>query len=237
MKYKTKLIHGRLLKRYKRFLADVRLDSSEVVTAHCANPGSMIGLLEENAQAFLSESQNPKRKLKFTWELVKAADSWVGVHPALANKIAEEAIREGYIRELKNCRNLRREVKYGENSRADFLLEMQDRSVTYVEVKSVTLAENSHAQFPDAVTKRGLKHLEELMRVVKNGDRAAMLFVVQREDVRSFEPAWEIDPEYAKTLATAASQGVEVIAYDCAVSPEAVTLRNALPVNIKNPES
>ncbi|MGE3258998.1 MAG: DNA/RNA nuclease SfsA, partial [Geobacter sp.] len=194
------LIPGRLIKRYKRFLADIELADGSLVTAHCPNSGSMLGCNLPGSPVMLSVSPNPNRKLAHTWELVQVDGYWVGLNTMLPNRLAEEAILDGTIAELQGYPRLRREVPYGsERSRIDILLE-GDQGRCFVEVKNVTLVEDGRALFPDAVTERGQKHLRELMEVVRNGDRGVILFTVQRGDGAAVAPADAIDPAYGRLL-------------------------------------
>ena len=220
-----------LLRRYKRFLADVRLEDGSELTVHCANPGSMKGLDAPGSPALISDSGNPKRKLPHSLELVKAGRSWVVVNTARANQVAAEALAAGAIPALAGRGEARAEVKMGESSRVDFLLEGA-RGRTWVEVKSVTLAEGRTALFPDAVTARGLKHLQELSERVREGDRAAMLFLVGRGDCREFRPAADIDPAYAAGLAAARDAGVEVIVHRARVRESGISVGDSLPARI-----
>lgn len=223
------LVSGRLLRRYKRFLADVELDDGEVVTAHCPNSGSMRGCALPDSPVRLSRSDNPARKLPYTWELVMADGCWVGINTALPNRLAREGIERGIVTELQGYEILRSEVSYGsERSRIDLLLENPGRC--YIEVKNVTLVENGQARFPDAVTERGQKHLRELMSMVALGYRAVNLFTVQRADARSVAPADDIDPAYGKLLRQAASAGVELLAYQALVTPQEIVLSHSLPI-------
>lgn len=231
MKFQTPLIEGRLVKRYKRFFADVELAGGERVTAHCANTGAMTGIKQEGLRVWLSRSDNPKRKLKYSWELVEADDTLVGALPARANAIAEEAILDGRIAELTGYAGLRREVKYGENSRIDLLLEDEKRPPCWVEVKNVHWKRGSGlAEFPDGVTSRGAKHLGELSEKARAGERAVQLFIVQREDCQTLRPAADIDPVYAQALRDAARAGVEVLAYACKVSMDGIDVAHAMRV-------
>ncbi|MGB0749673.1 MAG: DNA/RNA nuclease SfsA [Magnetospiraceae bacterium] len=232
MEFATPLIPGTLIKRYKRFLADVTLQDGTVVTAHCANSGSMLGVKTEGAPVWLSPSDNPKRKLKYTWELIEIDGALVGINTSHPNAIVAEAIQAGSIAPLAGYAALRREVKYGKNSRIDILLEDAARPPCYVEVKNVTLRRENRAEFPDAVTSRGTKHLRELMEMVRGGSRAVMVYLVQREDCQSFTPAADIDPEYAATLRLAATSGVETLCYACTVTPQAVTVTGTLPIDL-----
>ncbi|MDA0839390.1 MAG: DNA/RNA nuclease SfsA [Planctomycetota bacterium] len=232
MRFLSPLIPGRLIKRYKRFLADIELENGEVITAHCANPGSMLGCNRSGSKVLLSKSDNPKRKLQYSWELVKVGRSWVCVNTALPNRIVREAIEEGKVSELKGYDTLKPEVKYGENSRVDLLLTFGDQ-LCYVEVKNVTLADGNVAQFPDSVTTRGAKHLRELARMVEQGHRAVMFFLVNRGDCDCAEPAGHIDPVYAETLAEAAEGGVEILAYRARVGKAGISVKDRIPFCLK----
>lgn len=214
MLFDTELIEGTLIKRYKRFLADVKLPNGDVVTAHCPNSGSMKGYKEEGLGVWLSKSNNPKRKLAYTWEMVEdSSGEKIFVHAAKANTLVKEAIEEGKIKALQGYEKIRTEVKYGnQNSRIDLLLE-NDNEKCYVEVKSVTMKEGDILMFPDSVTTRGQKHLQELMEVKAKGDRALLFFAVLREGGKGFLPAYEIDPVYAQLLQESRDKGVEVLIY------------------------
>jgi len=237
MRFMNPLISGRLVRRYKRFLSDVELKNGDRVTAHCPNPGSMLGLAEPGLAVWLSPSRNPARKLAFTWELVDAGTSLVGINTGCANEVVAEACTERRIQELAGYPKLRREVRYGENSRIDFLLEAPGGAACYVEVKSVTLrrdgdrAAEPRAEFPDAVTARGAKHLGELARVVEAGGRAVLFYLVQRGDCRRVTVASDIDPGYARAFGEARARGVEVFCYDCKVGSEAIELGRRLPLD------
>ena len=212
----VKFISGRLIKRYKRFFADVKLDSGEVVTAHCPNTGSMMGLLSEGNIVYLSKTDNKKRKLKYTLEIIRNSGASVGINTHRANRIVEEAIIEKKISTLGKKYDLRREVKYGANSRVDFLVTNKKGEEIFVEVKNVTLSRiKGIAEFPDAITERGSKHLLELIEVVKKNKRAIMLFLVQRNDCKKFRIAEEIDPIYKKNIINAKKAGVEILCYSC----------------------
>ncbi len=226
------LIPGRLIKRYKRFLADIELADGSLVTAHCPNSGSMLGCNLPGSPVMLSVSPNPNRKLAHTWELVQVDGFWVGLNTMLPNRLAEEAILDGTIAELQGYPRLRREVSYGsERSRIDILLE-GDQGRCFVEVKNVTLVEHGRALFPDAVTERGQKHLRELMEVVRNGERGVILFTVQRGDGVAVAPADAIDPAYGRLLRQAVAQGVEALAYRALVAPHEIRLTQSLPVEL-----
>ncbi|GAB4523557.1 MAG: DNA/RNA nuclease SfsA [Roseibium sp.] len=218
MQFPVPLVEGRLVKRYKRFLADVILEDGSAVTAHCANPGSMLGLKEPGSRVWLSPSDNPKRKLKFSWEVLEADGALVGINTAHPNKLVEEALEAGRIDGLTGFASLRREVKYGRNSRIDILLEQDGGGLTYVEVKNVHLMrEPGLAEFPDSVTARGAKHLAELADMVGEGHRAAMVFLVQRPDCARLSLASDIDPAYAAAFEAARDAGVEAYAIGCDV--------------------
>ncbi|MFN4167687.1 MAG: DNA/RNA nuclease SfsA [Pannonibacter phragmitetus] len=221
MDFGKPLIRGRLVKRYKRFLADVVLDSGEEITAHCANPGSMLGLNAPGSLVYLSRSDNPARKLAWSWEIIEADGALVGISTAHPNKLVEEALLAGLIPELSGFASLRREVKYGKNSRIDILLEGADGGLTYVEVKNVHLMRQPGlAEFPDSVTARGAKHLVELEDMVRAGHRAVMVYLVQRPDCSELDFAADIDPAYAAALKQAMAGGVEAHAIGCEVTPE-----------------
>jgi sugar fermentation stimulation protein A len=230
MIFKEKLIHGKLIKRYKRFLADVRLDEGTVVTAHCTNSGSMKSCLENGAEVYLTPVNDPKRRTKFTWEMIKIDGDWVGINTGNPNKLAYEAISAGTIPGLAGYTTVKREVQFGD-SRFDIFAENENEKC-FVEVKNVTLKEGKYALFPDSVTTRGQKHLKTLMEVKAAGMRAVMLYIIQRSDVEIFAPAVEIDPEYAKALKIAVDAGVEVIAMQAIVTPEKIELLLEIPFEI-----
>ncbi len=230
MIFSEKLVSGKLIKRYKRFLADVELDDGSVVVSHCTNSGSMKTCIEEGAPVYLSPANDPKRKTKFTWEMIFMNGAWIGINTMIPNKIAFDAIRNGEIEKLKGYTSVRREVKFGD-SRFDIYAENEFEKC-FVEVKNVTMKVGNYALFPDAVTTRGRKHLETLIEVKKSGIRAVMLYVIQRMDVEVFGPAEDIDPEYAKSLRKAIRHGVEIIAVQAKVSPENIELIGEMPVEI-----
>lgn len=232
MRFSDPLIRGALISRYKRFLADVRLEGGAVVTAHCANSGSMLGCDEPGAEVWLSPAHNPNRRLGYTWELVRVGATLVGINTGRPNRLVEEAIGAGTITELAGYDALRREVRYGAHSRIDLLLEGVGRPICWVEVKNVTLRRGEAAAFPDAVTARGAKHLDELARRAQAGERAVMVYLIQREDCRFFTLAADIDPAYAKALAAARRAGVETLAYRCRLTPEAITVDRPLAVDL-----
>ncbi len=233
MKFDTPLIPGKLVKRYKRFLADVELTDGTVVTAHTTNTGSMLGLIEAGSSVWLSESDNPKRKLKYTWEIGAAGKVPVGVNTAIPNKLVFEEISAGNIPLLSGYTTIKREVKYGQNSRIDVFLQAEGKADCYVEIKSVTLSrEPGVAEFPDAVSARGTKHLQELGDMVEEGHRAVMFYLTQRSDCNVFVPAKDIDPVYGDALKVAMTRGVEVIAYSCDITPEGIHLDKPLELGI-----
>ncbi|WP_298440122.1 DNA/RNA nuclease SfsA [Geobacter sp.] len=229
MKLPPQLYPGALIRRYQRFLADVQLDDGTLVTAHCPNSGSMKGCNAPGSPVYLSRSDNPARKLAYTWELVLSDGFWAGINTGLPNRLVREAIEDGTIAELQGYGTIRPEVPYGTRSRIDLLLE-GEKGRCYVEVKNVTLVEGERALFPDAVTERGQKHLRELMEVVRQGDRGVIFFVVQRGDGHAVAPADLIDPEYGRLLRQAAACGVEPLAYRALVTPEEIRLVGRLPV-------
>ena len=222
---------GRLLRRYKRFLADVELPTGELVTAHCPNTGSLTGCVPQGARAVLRDSQNPKRKLRWTLQTVEVEGTWVNVDTGLPNALVAEAVAADRVPELTGYDGLRREVRYGEGSRIDILLERPGERC-YVEVKSTTLAGGGLARFPDAVTERGRKHLEELARMAEEGHRAVIFFCVSRGDVERFAPADEIDPRYGEVLRRVLTQGVEPLAYSTLVEPGSFELGERLPIEL-----
>jgi sugar fermentation stimulation protein A len=235
MKFSDPLIRGRLIKRYKRFLTDVELEDGTIVVAHCANSGSMESVKEPGSEVWLSPARNPDRKLKYTWELIRVGETLVGINTALPNLIVSEAIEAGQIPELAGYEALKREVKYGKNSRIDILLSDPVKGQCYVEVKNTTMRRdlvNGPVEFPDAVTSRGTKHLVELADMVKDGHRAVMFYLVQREDGTSFTTAGDIDPTYAEALQKAMQAGVEALCYTCRLSPTEITVDHAIPIRL-----
>lgn len=230
MNFPERLIKGTLLKRYKRFLADVKLENGDVVTAHCPNTGAMTGCAEPGWQVWLSPSNNPKRKLAYTWELVLTdAEHWIGVNTHRANGLVKEALINQQIPELTGYDFHQAEVKYGEEgSRIDFLLSAPERTDCYVEVKSVTLLQGDKGYFPDAKTLRGQKHLRELNSIVKQGERAVLVFCVQHSGIQTVEVAEHIDPKYTAELKLAMANGVEVLAYSCVISEEKIYINQSL---------
>ncbi|CAA7614274.1 Sugar fermentation stimulation protein homolog [Magnetospirillum sp. LM-5] len=234
VRFPTPLVPATLIKRYKRFLADVRFDDGAEITAHLANSGSMLGTSEPGSRVWLSRSDSPTRKLAWSWELVEIDGHLVGVNTAHPNRIAADAISAGSIPELTGYDRVRREVRYGSrNSRIDLLLEADGRPPCWVEVKNVHLKRGDWAEFPDAVTQRGAKHLEELADQVRLGDRAVMLYLVQREDCSGFRPAADIDPTYAAGLKKAVGDGVETICYTCRMGLDGIDIGSPLPLHLE----
>jgi len=231
MRFKSRLIRGTLIERYKRFLADVRLENDEIVTAHCTNTGSMMGCKDHGSTVFISMSDNMDHKLLYTWELIKTDGTWVGINTMHPNKLVPEAVESGVIAELSGYRSIRREVKVSAHTRLDFCLEGITGSC-YVEVKNVTLAVNRIAAFPDAVSERGTKHLKELMRLKRQGHRAAIVFVIQRSDCDNFRPADEIDSEYGRWLRRAVKAGVEVLPYRTKVTSREIVLTDRIAMTL-----
>jgi len=232
MKFSQPLISGTLIQRYKRFLADIRLESGAVVTAHTANSGSMMGLTAPGNRVYLSSHDSPNRKLKYAWEIVEVGPILVGINTSVPNRLVEEGIPMGFLKELRGYGEIRREVPYGKNSRVDLLLSNGEREKCYVEVKNVTLVEKEKAFFPDAVSERGQKHLLELAEVVKKGHRAVLFYVLQRNDSKVIAPADHIDGEYGKILRKVVKKGVEVIAYQARVTPEEIVLTERVGVEV-----
>lgn len=231
MHFPTPLIPATLVRRYKRFLADVVLHDGAEVTVHVPNSGAMLGIDAPGSRVWLSRSPNPARKLACTLEMVEADGTLVGCNTGHPNRLAEEAIRAGTIPQLSGYATLRREVKYGVNSRIDILLEDAERGRAYVEVKNVHLMRSPGiAEFPDCVTSRGAKHLLELAAMVREGHRAVMLYLVQRADCDQFRLAGDIDPTYARGLAQALSSGVEALCHACKVTPDGITVDRRLPL-------
>ncbi|WP_170425814.1 DNA/RNA nuclease SfsA [Ruegeria arenilitoris] len=226
MKFATPLIPARLIRRYKRFLADCQLEDGREVTAHCANPGSMMGLAEPGEKIWLEPNDDPKKKLKYGWRLVDHENGhFTGVDTSVPNKALRAALEAGEIPELAAYQTVRPEVKYGENSRIDFLLTQPGLPDAYVEVKSVTLSrEPGLAEFPDSVTARGTKHLGELAAMAEHGHRAIMLYLVQRTDCDRFALAADIDPNYSAAFQAAQEKGVERLVYATQISPDGITL-------------
>lgn len=228
MEFQTKLIRGTLIKRYKRFLADVELEDGTIITAHCTNSGSMKTCIEVGAPVLLSRSDNPKRKTAYTWEMIYINNNWIGINTMVPNKIVYDAIIANEIDSLSGYSNVLREVKF-EDSRFDIYAE-NEKEKCFVEVKNVTMKDGDYALFPDAITVRGRKHLDTLIKVKKQGMRAVMVYVIQRMDVSKFSTAKSIDAEYDKALKNAMNNGVEVIAIQVKAKPNSIEFVGKLPV-------
>lgn len=236
MKFDPPLLRGTLIRRYARFLADVQLDDGRAVTAHCPNSGSMLSVDAPGSEVWLSPADKPGRKLAFTWELIRVGDALVGINTNRPNQLVADAIDAGVIPELAGYDAWRREVRYGHNSRIDLLLEAADRPRCFVEVKNVTMrrgdGSSSLAEFPDAVTQRGRKHLNELATCVGEGCRSVMLFLVQRGDCETMAVAADIDPAYGEALCNANAAGVEILCYDCIITTETIGFGRRLAVRL-----
>ncbi len=232
MRFQTPLIPGRLIRRYNRFLSDIRLDGGEIVKAHCPNPGAMLGLKDEGLKVWLEPNDDPKKKLKYGWRLVEFENGhWAGIDTSVPNRVVKEALEAGQVAEVAAYKTVRPEVKYGTNSRVDFLLTQDGLPDAYVEVKNVhLLREDDWAEFPDSVTARGAKHLAELSEMVAQGHRAIMLYLVQRTDCGRLKMAADLDPKYAEAFAKAHAAGVEMICYDTTISTDGVQFARPLPV-------
>lgn len=231
MNFAQDLVPATLIKRYKRFLADARLEDGTEITAHCANPGSMMGLKDPGIRIWLEPNDDPKKKLKYGWRIVDHENGhFTGVDTSVPNRALKAALMAKELPELAEYQTIRPEVKYGQNSRIDFLLTKEAAPDLYVEVKSVTLSrEPGKAEFPDSVTSRGTKHLGELTEVVRNGDKAMMLYLVQRTDCDHVTLAEDIDPTYATAFDVAIDAGVQVLAYDCQITPQEILIGKSLP--------
>ncbi|MDT8327794.1 MAG: DNA/RNA nuclease SfsA [Roseovarius sp.] len=232
MRFQTPLVPAVLIRRYKRFLADIRLEDGREVTAHCANPGSMMGLAEPGLKIWVEPNDDPKKKLKFGWRLIEHEDGhFTGVDTGLPNRALRAALEAGTITELAAYDTVRPEQRYGTKSRIDFLLQGAGLPDAYVEVKSVTLSRAPGlAEFPDSVTARGARHLGDLADMARLGHRAVLFYLVQRSDAQSVGVARDIDPTYAAALDHARAAGVEVLAYGTDISPEAITITQRLPL-------
>jgi sugar fermentation stimulation protein A len=232
MLFERPLTPARLISRYKRFLFDAELESGEIITGSCPNTGSMRGLTTPGSRIWLSEHDGPKRKYRHVFEMIAADGTIVGVNTGMPNRIAAEAIASGQVSDLGLYETVKREQKYGRNSRIDFLLTDPARGTTYVEVKNVHfMREPGLAEFPDTVTARGAKHLEELGDMAEAGHRAVMLFVIQRDDCRRFRICSDLDPFYAAAFVRALSRGVEAYALTCKISPREITPAGLIPMD------
>jgi len=231
MNFENKLISGLFIKRYKRFFVDIKINN-QVVTAHCPNTGSMHGLLKKDNKVWVSKSDNPNRKLKYTLEIIEHQKAKVGVNTHSTNKIVHHALKNNLIKELKNSLEIKPETKFGKNTRFDFLIINKDFKA-FVEVKNVTLSRNNKkAEFPDTVTLRGLKHINELVNASKKGYKIFILYLVQREDCNSFSIAKDIDADYEKALVKAVKNNLNVLCYDCKFSSKGIKLNKKIKINI-----
>ncbi|MDA8688040.1 DNA/RNA nuclease SfsA [Candidatus Pelagibacter bacterium] len=231
MNFENKLISGQLIKRYKRFFVDVKINS-KIITAHCPNTGSMYGLLKKNNKVWLTESNNPNRKLKYTLQIIKEKNSKVGVNTHLTNKIVYHALENNLIDEFNKKIKIKPESKFGTNTRFDFLI-TKNNTKTFIEVKNVTLSRTKGvAEFPDAVTARGLKHIKELIKAAKKGYKIYILYLIQRDDCKFFKIAEDIDPEYSKLLSKAVKKKLNVLCYDCKFSPKGIKLNHKVKFKI-----
>ncbi len=226
------MVPGTLIRRYKRFLADVELETGETVTAHCPNSGSMKGCAVPGSPVWLSISDNPKRKYRYTWELIRTPETMIGINTLVPNRLVKQAIENGLIKELSGYEQVKAEVKTSAHTRLDLLLESQVKKKCYVEIKNCTLVEKGVAMFPDAVTTRGQKHLDELEHLVSCGHRGVIFFLIQRMDAKSFKPADGIDTVYGEKLRKVVERGVEVIAMDTVIDTQMIRVANSLPVHL-----
>ena len=231
MKFNETLIAGKFIKRYKRFFVDVKIGNEKVV-AHCPNTGSMMGLLEKGNNVWLSKSNNPKRKLKYTLQIIEDQKSKVGINTHLTNKIVFEALDKRVIKNFENLDKIQSEVKFGKNTRFDFLITEKYKK-TFIEVKNVTLCrEKKIAEFPDAITSRGSKHIQELLEANKKGYKIYLFFVIQRNDCNKFKLAKDIDPEYCELLLKAVKKNLKILCYDCKFSPKGIELNREIQLKI-----
>ena len=227
MKFKERLLQGTLIKRYKRFFVDIKYKNS-VITGHCPNTGSMMGLLEKGSKVWFSRSENPNRKLKYTLEIIEKNKKKVGINTLITNRIVHESLTLKKIKSLKKFIYIKREVKFSDNTRFDFLL-MNKKNKCFLEVKNVTLNRNKNiAEFPDAITSRGTKHLSELVKAKNNGYETYILYLVQLEGCDSFKIAKDIDPEYKKAYDMAIKSGVKILCYDCKLNNEEIKLNRQI---------
>ena len=231
MKFENKLISGQLIKRYKRFFVDVKI-GNKMVTAHCPNTGSMYGLLKKDNRVWLTKSDNPNRKLKYTLQIIEVNNKKIGVNTHLTNKIIHHGLENNLIKEFANDINIRPEVKFGSNTRFDFLITKKNFKA-FLEVKNVTLSRTSGlAEFPDAVTSRGLKHINELVKASTKGFKIFILYLIQRNDCKSFKIAADIDPEYSNSLSKAVKKKLNVLCYDCKFSSKGIKLNQIVKFKI-----
>ena len=231
MNFKNRLISGLLIKRYKRFFVDIKI-KNQIITAHCPNTGSMIGLLKKGNKVWISKSDNPNRKLKYTLEIIETGKSKVGVNTLSSNKIVYHALKNNLIHEFRDLSDIKSEIKFGKNSRFDFLI-FKKKDKTFIEVKNVTLSrKNNVAEFPDAITARGLKHINELIKASKKNYKIYILYLIQRDDCKSFSIASDIDPLYANALTKAVKKKLNILCYDCKFSLKGIKLNNKIKFKI-----
>jgi sugar fermentation stimulation protein A len=231
MIFKNKLISGILIKRYKRFFADIKI-SNQVVTAHCPNTGSMYGLLKKGNKVWISKSDNPNRKLKYTLEIIEDNKSKVGVNTHSSNKIVLNALNNNLIKEFNDIIDIKPETKFGSNTRFDFLISNKKNKI-FIEVKNVTLSRKKGlAEFPDSITARGLKHINELVKAGKKNYKIFILYLIQRDDCKSFTIAKDIDPEYANALRKAVKNNLNILCYDCKFSIKGIKINNKIKFNL-----
>ena len=232
MIFEKKLISGEFVKRYKRFFADIKI-KNQIITAHCPNTGSMFGLLNSGNKVWVSKSNNPKRKLKYTLEIIEKNETKVGINTHSTNKIVYHALTNNLIKEFKRIKKIKPETKFGTNTRFDFLI-LNNKDNIFIEVKNVTLSRKKGiAEFPDAVTTRGLKHINELIKAKRKGYKIFIFFLIQRDDCNSFSIAKDIDPNYAKALSKAIKNKLNILCYDCKFSSKGIKLNNKIKLNIK----
>ena len=229
MKFTDNLLAGTLIRRYKRFFVDVKVNN-QIITAHCPNSGSMFGLLDKNNKIWISKSNNPKRKLKYTLELIKVKGSLVGVNTIFANKIVQEGLKNKSINEFNDFENIKPEAVYDKETRFDFLLEKNNRKI-YLEIKNVTLSiEEGIAEFPDAITSRGTKHLFKLLEAKKSGYQSYILYLIQRENCNNFKIADKIDIDYKKAFLEVKKEGVKILCYNCKLSPREIKINKSVKI-------
>jgi sugar fermentation stimulation protein A len=227
MLFENSLIPGLFIKRYKRFFVDVKTKDG-VVTAHCPNTGSMLGLLKKNNKVWITETKNTKRKLKYTLQIIEDDGNKIGINTHLTNKIVHSALNDNYFREFSNKSTIKPEQKFGDSTRFDFLIEGEHKK-TFLEVKNVTLSRKKGlAEFPDAITSRGAKHIVNLIEAIKNGYNCYLLYLIQREDCKEFTIAKDIDPEYSKLLTLSKKKGVKILCYDCKFSLKGIKINNQI---------
>ncbi len=232
MNFEDKLITGLFIKRYKRFFVDIKI-GNKIVTAHCPNTGSMWGLLKKNNKVWLTKSNNPKRKLKYTLQIIENQSSKVGINTHITNKIALEALKNSVIEKFRNLETIKPEVSFGSNTRFDFLV-TREKKKSFIEIKNVTLSRKKGvAEFPDAVTSRGLKHIKELLKASQKGYEIYLFFLIQRDDCNKFELAKDIDPKYCELLSKAVKKNLNILCYDCKFSTKGIKLNRKIRFKIK----